>query len=42
MKKRKSCPPDELIRNYKAQREKLDAEIDLRLAQICEILGIEA
>lgn len=35
-------PPDELIRNYKAQREKLDAEIDLRLAQICEILGIEA
>lgn len=35
-------PPDELIRNYKAQREKLDAEIDLKLAQICEILGIEA
>ena len=35
-------PPDELIRNYKAQREKLDAEIDLKLTQICEILGIEA
>ena len=37
----KILPPDELIRNYKAQREKLDAEIDLRLAQICKILGIE-
>lgn len=35
-------PPDELIRNYKEERAKLDAEIDQKLAQICEILGIEA
>ena len=35
-------PPDELIRNYKAERAKLDAEIDQKLTQICEILGIEA
>lgn len=34
-------PPDELIRNYRAERAKLDAEIDAKLAQICEILGIE-
>lgn len=35
-------PPDELIKNYKAERARLDAEIDQKLAQICEILGIEA
>lgn len=35
-------PPDELIRNYKEERAKLDAKIDQKLAQICEILGIEA
>lgn len=35
-------PPDELIKNYKAQREALDREIDAKLKQICEILGIEA
>ena len=35
-------PPDELIRNYKEERAKLDAEIDQKLARICEILGIEA
>ncbi|MBM6943494.1 HsdM family class I SAM-dependent methyltransferase [Collinsella intestinalis] len=35
-------PPDELIRNYKEERARLDAEIDQKLAQICEILGIEA
>ena len=34
-------PPDELIRNYRLERAKLDAEIDAKLAQICEILGIE-
>ena len=34
-------PPDELIRNYRTERAKLDAEIDAKLAQICEILGIE-
>lgn len=34
-------PPDELIRNYRAERARLDAEIDAKLAQICEILGIE-
>lgn len=34
-------PPDELIRNYKEERAWLDAEIDQKLAQICEILGIE-
>ena len=34
-------PPDELIRNYRAERARLDAEIDQKLAQICEILGIE-
>lgn len=34
-------PPDELIRNYKAERERLDAEIDTKLGQICGILGIE-
>lgn len=35
-------PPDELIRDYKARRETLDREIDAKLQQICEILGIEA
>lgn len=35
-------PPDELIRNYKEERARLDAEIDQKLMQICEILGIEA
>ncbi len=35
-------PPDELIRDYKARRATLDAQIDNKLAQICEILGIEA
>lgn len=35
-------PPDELIRNYRAHRETLDREIDAKLQQICEILGIEA
>lgn len=34
-------PPDELIKNYKARRETLDREIDAKLQQICEILGIE-
>ena len=34
-------PPDELIRNYREERARLDAEIDQKLAQICEILGIE-
>ncbi|MDM8274802.1 HsdM family class I SAM-dependent methyltransferase [Enorma phocaeensis] len=35
-------PLDELIRNYKEERARLDAEIEQKLAQICEILGIEA
>lgn len=35
-------PPDELIRHYKARRATLDAQIDNKLTQICEILGIEA
>lgn len=35
-------PPDELIRDYKARRATLDAQIDNKLSQICEILGIEA
>lgn len=35
-------PPDELIKNYREQRQKLDKEIDEKLTQICEILGIEA
>ncbi len=35
-------PPDELIRDYKARRSTLDAQIDNKLTQICEILGIEA
>ena len=34
-------PPDELIRNYKEERARLDAEIEQKLTQICEILGIE-
>jgi type I restriction enzyme M protein len=35
-------PPDELIREYKAKRATLDREIDAKLKQICDILGIEA
>lgn len=35
-------PPDELIKDYRARRETLDREIDAKLQQICEILGIEA
>jgi type I restriction enzyme M protein len=34
-------PPDELIRNYREERARLDAEIDEKLARICEILGIQ-
>ena len=34
-------PPDELIRNYKQERERLDAAIDSKLGEICSILGIE-
>ena len=34
-------PPDELIRNYRTERARLDAESDAKLTQICEILGIE-
>ncbi len=34
-------PPDELIRNYRVERARLDAEIDAKLTQICDILGIE-
>lgn len=34
-------PPNELIRNYRRERARLDAEINAKLAQICEILGIE-
>lgn len=34
-------PPDELIRDYRQRRAALDAEIDRKLAQICDILGIE-
>ena len=33
-------PPDELIANYKERRAALDAEIDAKLAKICEILGL--
>ena len=40
--KEEILPPDELIRNYKQERARLDAEIDQQLAQICKILGIEA
>ena len=39
--KEEILPPDELIKNYKAERERLDAEIDAKLNQICGILGIE-
>ncbi len=35
-------PPDELIKEYRAKRQMLDLEIDMKLNQICEILGIEA
>lgn len=34
-------PPDELIAQYRAKRRELDEQIDAKLAQICEILGIE-
>lgn len=35
-------PPDELIKEYRVKRQTLDLEIDMKLNQICEILGIEA
>lgn len=35
-------PPDQLIREYREKRKMLDLEIDAKLSQICEILGIEA
>ena len=35
-------PPDELISQYRSRRRELDEQIDAKLAQICEILGIEA
>lgn len=35
-------PPDELIKSYREKRAMLDKEIDAKLNQICEILGIEA
>lgn len=35
-------PPDQLIKEYRERRKMLDLEIDAKLAQICEILGIEA
>lgn len=35
-------PPDELIKQYKEKRAMLDREIDAKLKQICDILGIEA
>lgn len=34
-------PPDELIKNYLEKRAMLDKEIDAKLSQICEILGID-
>ena len=34
-------PPDELIRNYKEERARLDEAIDAKLNEICSILGIE-
>lgn len=34
-------PPDELIREYRQKRASLDAEIDDKLGQICDLLGIE-
>lgn len=34
-------PPDELIRDYRQERARLDAQIEEKLSQICEILGIE-
>lgn len=34
-------PPDVLIKEYKERRKTLDLEIDAKLNQICEILGIE-
>lgn len=40
--KEEILPPDELIRNYKLRRKELDAQIDAKLMQICDILGIEA
>ena len=38
----KILPPDELINDYKQRRKELDAQIDDKLKQICDILGIEA
>lgn len=35
-------PPDELIAQYRQRRRELDGQIDAKLAQICEILGIDA
>jgi type I restriction enzyme M protein len=35
-------PPDQLIKGYREKRKMLDLEIDAKLTQICEILGIEA
>lgn len=35
-------PPDELISQYRSRRRELDEQIDAKLAQICEILGIDA
>jgi type I restriction enzyme M protein len=35
-------PPDQLIIGYREKRKMLDLEIDAKLTQICEILGIEA
>lgn len=35
-------PPDELIKSYREKRAMLDKEIEAKLNQICEILGIEA
>jgi type I restriction enzyme M protein len=34
--------PEDLIKQYKAKRATLDHEIDAKLGQICEILGIDA
>lgn len=34
-------PPDELIKAYKEERARLDEAIDIKLNEICAILGIE-
>ena len=34
-------PPEELIASYKTRRAALDEQIDAKLQQICDILGIE-